>query len=179
MLIIVVFAHEGLSLWLGSEFADNSYLVLQLLAIGVFLNSLANVPFGLVQSAGRPDLTAKLHVIELPFYLLVLWWLLNTYGIVGVALAWLLRVAVDTAVLFVMANRLVSTVSGLTLRMFYVTGIALMTLVLGAVIPDLTIKWIFLLLILTFFAVISWFYILSTIERDKICICLKLHRDAK
>lgn len=53
-------AFEGLMLWLGSEFADNSTLVLQLLAVGVFINSLAHVPSGLEQGAGRPDLTAKL-----------------------------------------------------------------------------------------------------------------------
>jgi len=133
--------------------------------------AIANVPFGLVQSAGRPDLTAKLHMIELPFYLLVLWWLLNTYGIVGVALAWLLRVAVDTTVLFVMANRLVSTVSGFTLRMFYTAGIALSCLALGALIPGLTMKWLFLLLILTLFTVITWFFIFSTNERDRIRNC--------
>ena len=44
VLVIVTFAYEGLNLWLGSEFANNSYLVLQLLAVGVFINSLANVP---------------------------------------------------------------------------------------------------------------------------------------
>ena len=179
VLIIVAFAYEGLSLWLGNDFAKNSYLVLQLLAIGVFLNSLANVPFGLVQSAGRPDLTAKLHVIELPFYLLVLWSLLNTYGIAGVALAWLLRVSVDTAVLFVMANRMVSIGSGQTVRMFYVAGIALIALALGAVIPGLTTKWIFLLLIITLFTVLAWFYILSSDERDKICNCLRCHQATK
>ena len=179
VLIIVAFAHEGLSLWLGDEFANNSYLVLQLLAIGVFLNSLANVPFGLIQSAGRPDLTAKLHVIELPFYLLVLWSFLNTYGIVGVALAWLLRVSVDATVQFVMANRMVSIELGQTVRMFYVAGIALITLGLGAITPGLTTKLIFLLLILTLFTAITWFYILSTDERDKICNYLRFHHTAK
>lgn len=38
VLVIVVLAHEGLTLWLGREFADNSTLVLQLLAAGVFIN---------------------------------------------------------------------------------------------------------------------------------------------
>ncbi|MBT7329492.1 MAG: oligosaccharide flippase family protein [Oceanospirillaceae bacterium] len=72
-LIIVTFAHEGLTLWLGGEFANNSSVVLQLLTVGVFINCHTQVPFGMIQSAGRPDLTAKLDLIELPFYLLVLW----------------------------------------------------------------------------------------------------------
>jgi len=173
VLIIVMFAREGLALWLDTEFANNSTLVLQILAVGVFLNAHANVPFGLVQSAGRPDLTAKLHLIELPFYLMILWWLLNTYGIVGVALAWLLRVTVDTAVLFIMANRLVSVVSDLTLRVFYMAGIALACFTLGATIPALTVRWLFLLLVLVLFIVSTWFYIFSAYERGKIRSYLK------
>ncbi len=168
VLIIVTFAREGLTLWLGSEFAENSSLVLQILAVGVFLNAHANVPFGLVQSAGRPDLTAKLHVAELPFYLLILWWLLNAYGIVGVAIAWLLRVAVDTAALFVMADRLLTSVSGFTVRLFLTAGVALGCLVFGAVVPDLIMRWVFLLLTLAFFVGTTWFFIFGAGERDKV-----------
>ncbi len=165
VLIIVTFAHEGLDLWLGSDFANNSYLVLQLLAIGVFLNSLASAPFGLVQSAGRPDLTAKLHMIELPFYLLILWWLLNAYGIVGVAIAWVLRVAVDTIILFILANRLLFIAPPYALRTLFVAGIVLLSLALGAMISEVTIKWLFLLLVLLIFSMVAWFVILTTQEK--------------
>lgn len=168
VLIIVTFAYEGLNFWLGSDFANNSYLVLQLLAIGVFLNSLANVPFGLVQSAGRPDLTAKLHLIELPFYLLILWWLLNAYGIVGVAVAWVLRVAVDTVILFIMANRLLFISPPYALRTLLIAGIVLFALVLGAVISEITIKWLYFLLTLSSFMVVAWFVILTSEERGMI-----------
>jgi O-antigen/teichoic acid export membrane protein len=173
VLLIVMFAREGLNLWLGDEFADNSSLVLQILAVGVFLNAHANVPFGLVQSAGRPDLTAKLHLVELPFYLLVLWWLLNSFGIVGVALAWLLRVVVDTISLFIIASRLVATVSEFTLKIFYIAGIALTCLAISAVISSLTIRWLFLLLILALFAAATWFFIFGAYERDRIRNYLK------
>jgi len=168
VLIIVLFAHEGLTLWLGSEFADNSTLVLQLLAVGVFINSLAYVPSGLVQGAGRPDLTAKLHLIELPFYLLILWWLLGAYGIVGAAIAWVLRVAVDTLSLFIMAQRLLPLVSPFSLRPVFMAGMALCMLVLGAVIPGLAMKGLFLLLVLILFAAVAWFVILATDERNMI-----------
>jgi len=173
VLIIVTFAHEGLILWLGSEFADNSTLVLQLLAVGVFINSLAHVPSGLVQGAGRPDLTAKLHLTELPFYLLILWWLLGAYGIVGAAIAWVLRVTVDTLILFMMSHRLLPSVSQLTTRPMFMVGIVLFVLVLGAIIPGLVMKGVFLLLVLLIFAAIAWFVILATDERDMICSRLK------
>lgn len=161
VLIIVMFAHEGLNLWLGSDFADNSYLVLQLLAIGVFFNSLANVPYGLVQSAGRPDLTAKLHMLELPFYLLILWWLLNSYGIVGVAIAWASRVVVDMVVLFIMADRLLYITPSYALRTFLAGGAALFVLTLGAVISGIIIKLLLLVLILLIFAIIAWWVVFT------------------
>jgi len=52
-LLIATFAYEVLRLWLGASFADHSTRVLQWLAAGVFVNSLAQIPFALLQSAGR------------------------------------------------------------------------------------------------------------------------------
>ncbi len=173
ILIVVTFAHEGLTLWLGSEFADNSSLVLQLLAVGVFINSHAHVPSGLVQGAGRPDLTAKLHLIELPFYLLVLWWLVGDYGIIGAAITWVLRVVIDAMFLFVMAHRLLPAVSPFTLRPVLIVGMVLFVLVLGAVISGLVMKFVFLLLVLLIFLATAWFVILAADEREMLCRSLK------
>jgi O-antigen/teichoic acid export membrane protein len=92
---LVVFAPDVLRLWIGNEFAENSTMVLQLLAIGVFVNSLALVPFTLIQGLGRPDITAKFHLLELPFYLLMLWYGISQWGIAGAAIAWTVRVTVD------------------------------------------------------------------------------------
>ena len=79
VLLVVVLAPDGLKVWLGAEYARNSTHVLQWLAVGVFINSVAQVPFALVQGVGKPDLTAKLHLIELPAYLATLWWLTRTH----------------------------------------------------------------------------------------------------
>jgi len=108
VLLTILLAHAGLRLWLGAAFAEHSFRVLQWLAAGVFINGLAHIPFAMVQGAGRPDLTAKLHLIELPLYLLALWWLIAMYGVEGAAMAWTARVAVDGAVLFGMARRFFS-----------------------------------------------------------------------
>jgi O-antigen/teichoic acid export membrane protein len=105
-LITVAFAHELLHVWLGAEFARHSAVVLQLLAVGIFLNSLAQVPFVMIQGGGRPDLAAKLHLAELPLYLVALFALLPALGIEGAAVAWTGRVALDMVVLFLMANKL-------------------------------------------------------------------------
>ncbi len=177
ILIIVIFAQEGLAFWLGSEFAGNSSLVLQLLAVGVFINCHAQVSFGLVQSAGRPDLTAKLHLIELPFYLLLLWWLLDTYGITGAAIAWVLRMAADAIFLFVMANRLISKRSPFTLRSVLIAGISLSSIGLSGIITGFAMKGLFLLLVLLFFVPSAWFFILSKDDKGWIRDRLKKNPD--
>lgn len=96
---IIVFAPDLLHLWVGETFAKNSTLVLQILAVGVLINSLALVPFTLVQGVGRPDITAKFHLLEFPFYLFLLWYGVQYWGIVGAAMAWTVRVSVDGGLL--------------------------------------------------------------------------------
>jgi O-antigen/teichoic acid export membrane protein len=102
---IVLFADEALTVWLGVEFARESATVARWLAVGVFINSLALVPFTLIQGGGRPDLTAKLHLMELVPYLLGLWWLTTRYGIVGAAVMWTLRAGIDAILLYLLTVR--------------------------------------------------------------------------
>lgn len=110
--ILVGFAEPLLDTWLGSDFAAQSSPVLQIMAAAVLINSLAQIPYALVQSTGRPDLTAKLHLAELVPYLLLLAWCSETWGIVGAAFVWALRVAVDGLVLAFLARRLLPELKG-------------------------------------------------------------------
>jgi O-antigen/teichoic acid export membrane protein len=158
-LLIVVFAREGLQVWLGPEFANNSLRVLQWLAFGRLLNSLAQVPFGLVQGAGRPDLTGKLHLIELPFYLLAVWWLTRTMGIEGAAIAWVARVAVDTVILFVMAQGLLRYSPSIVRRMVFVAGLTILTLGIAVLPMRSPAKVMFVSSTLLVFALVAWRYI--------------------
>jgi O-antigen/teichoic acid export membrane protein len=105
VLTIVTMADDGLRIWLGAEFARNSATVLQLLAVGVFFNSLAVLPWVLIQGAGRPDLTAKFHIIELTLYLPILWFMVKYYGVKGAAVAWTIRVLLDALALLLAAQR--------------------------------------------------------------------------
>lgn len=111
LLLIAVFAHEILRVWLGPGFAAKGTTVLQILAAGTLFNCLAYVPYGLLQGLGRPDLTAKFHLLELPLYVVLLWFLVRHMGIAGAALAWTVRVSVDAILLFAAAAglRFIST----------------------------------------------------------------------
>jgi O-antigen/teichoic acid export membrane protein len=104
-LACVLFAREGLTVWLGAEFARHAATVLQGLAIAVFVNTIGQAAYGVLQGAGRPDIPGKLHLIELPTYVLILWLLLARFGIVGVAFAWAARMIGDTAAQLVAVER--------------------------------------------------------------------------
>lgn len=149
VLIIVTFAYEGMSVWLGKEFAENSYRVLQLLAVGMFINGFAVVAFALVQGVGRPDITAKLHLIELPVYLALLWFLIDRFGIDGVALAWVIRVFLDKFLLFWIANKYMPIEMGMLVRLSIMFILALVALIIGGFIDSsLTHKFIYSFIIL-------------------------------
>jgi len=94
-----------LDLWLGRDFMVHSAGVFKVLALGVLVNSLATIAFNLLQGVGRPDLPAKFHLIELPIYLALLWLGVSYLGILGVAIAWTLRVTLDGVLLLGAAVR--------------------------------------------------------------------------
>jgi len=54
---------------------------------------------------GRPDLPAKFHLFELFFYVGIAWLLISKWGINGAAVAWTLRVILDTSLLFMAVFR--------------------------------------------------------------------------
>jgi O-antigen/teichoic acid export membrane protein len=53
----------------------------------------------LLHAKGRADLTAKLHIIELPLFVTALVFLLHQYGLPGAAWAWVGRMVLDAAAL--------------------------------------------------------------------------------
>ncbi|MGH9879111.1 MAG: hypothetical protein ACRD5H_15895, partial [Nitrososphaerales archaeon] len=70
---------------------------------GILVNSLAHIPFTLIQSGGHARLAALIHVVEFPIFMLALWWLTINYGVEGAAWAWLLRIVFDTGLMFACA----------------------------------------------------------------------------
>jgi O-antigen/teichoic acid export membrane protein len=164
-LVIITFAHEGLGWWVGADFARNSAPVLQWLALGVFLNSLAQLFATLVQGIGRPDLTAKLHVFELPIYLVVLWFAIREFGILGAAMAWTCRVALDGALLFWLSRGFLGDNRTLSRQMIVGILAALACLALPLILTSAVARAWMLLLILTAFVPIMWFMVLGESER--------------
>jgi O-antigen/teichoic acid export membrane protein len=107
-LILIALAPEILEVWLGRQFTILSTGTLRWITIGVLLNGVAHFPFALIQSAGRSDYTAKIHLLELPLYLAALTFVAMRFGITGVAIVWAARSLLDLCLLMIVAFRFVA-----------------------------------------------------------------------
>jgi O-antigen/teichoic acid export membrane protein len=164
-LIIVTFAPEGLALWLGPTFVQNSMLALRWLTVGVFVNCLAQVAFALVQGIGRPEITVALILVDLPVYLAAEWWLIRHYGVTGAAAAWAARATTDAAFLFFIAGRLVPPQGYFNLRPIIAVPVSYLMFYLATIPHSIIGKGLFLAASLSTFCWISWTVLLAGEEK--------------
>jgi O-antigen/teichoic acid export membrane protein len=99
--VLFLFAEDVLRIWLATPFPPDSVVVMKVLLVGIFVNSLAHVPFAYLQGAKRADVTAKIHLAEAPVYAAGLVMAVSAFGIVGAAAAWTLRVTADAIVMHI------------------------------------------------------------------------------
>lgn len=92
--------------WVGQSFALHAAPVAIVLVIGIWINSLAFIPYSHLQATEQPEVVAKFHAYELVPFLGILWLLLHYFGLIGAAWAWTLRVAVDAGLLFGVAGQI-------------------------------------------------------------------------
>jgi len=133
-MLAIAFAREVLTLWLGQDLAVHTTTVFQILAIGVFVNSLGRIPFVFIQAAGRPDIPAKLYLLELPLYLLSLWFMLGKWGVVGAAISWVARIVLDNVVLLYSCVRIVPALMKVAWRGIILSALACVLMVVLMVI---------------------------------------------
>lgn len=86
-------------LWLGADMAAQTAPVFALLALGAWWNCLAFIVYSALQGQGRPRTVATIHAIEVLPYVALLLMLVHWYGVVGAAIAWSLRAAIDSVLL--------------------------------------------------------------------------------
>ena len=179
--VIMAFGQEILRLWMGTEFATRGGPVLQILAIGVLANSLALVPFSMLQAMGRADLTAKFHLLEFPVYIGLLWLLIARMGTNGAAFASTLRASCDAALLFGAALHF-RWFSIRALYDFRILTTATMTCGFGVLLfaPRLLlhsprVQVLFALLLLFVFALAGWTYLLDGKDKSLVSSILAQH----
>jgi O-antigen/teichoic acid export membrane protein len=106
IVLALLLVRPFLAVWISADFAAKAAVVSQLILLGVWSNGLALIAHSNLQAKGRPDLVAKVHLVELPAYLAVLAGSLHLWGVVGAAIAWTARVTADALVLFALSGHL-------------------------------------------------------------------------
>lgn len=164
VLLLVTFAFEMMKLWLGYKFAINSSQILQFLAIGILMNSLSSIPNNYFQGVGKPKIPTLINLVELPFYLLLMWFAIETNGIKGAASAYLFAAIIDTAVMYIFANKIfaVNFDSRLSLFSFCVMMIGLLV---PFFINDIYLKVIYATGLLLGFLIMAWVFFLTKNEK--------------
>lgn len=157
---------EALELWLGEEFRTAATPVVHWLALGWLINALARPASTVLQSAGRPDLTAKTHVLELIPYLLTLWLLIENFGIAGAAAAWFLRVLVDTVILNALVWKLLPDLGPVVRRNYLVAAGILAGFLLAWFVEPLVLRLILLAIVTTVCGLGLWPTIRSLLGGD-------------
>lgn len=111
MVAATLFIHPFLSLWISPQFAARSSGVGEVLMVGVWMSSLAFVPYALLQGQGRPKTVALIHLIEAPFFAAAIWFGVRSGGVIGAAWAMSTRDIID-ALIFMACGKLLSGVAG-------------------------------------------------------------------
>lgn len=90
--------------WVGENFDKQAILIGQILCVGVFANSLGSMFYTVLHAKGRSDWTAKIHLCELPIFVILLIIGIDEFGVAGAASAWIIRMIVDAIVLAIIVN---------------------------------------------------------------------------
>jgi O-antigen/teichoic acid export membrane protein len=163
---VVAFAPQIMALWMGHEFAARSSVVLQILAIGAFVTGLSWIPLALLHGAHRPDLAAKIHLVDFPIYALVLWISVRRFGLAGAAFTWSGRLLIENLVIFAMASQFIVASRREIVAACASLVIAIAVIVVGAFVPDLRSKAIFLCGLAAAVSMLAWRILLDRKERS-------------
>ena len=168
-LILIAFAREGLTAWLGAPFASHGAIILQSFALGTMVLSVCWMPFYLIQAANRPDITAKIHAAEVPLFLLVMVFATHTWGLPGAAIARGSMFALDGIAMLVAARILMPQIDAGFRSSCVMIGGGVCACLAALWFPDaLAIKGILVLTVATLCAWLGWRFAISDDERVKL-----------
>jgi O-antigen/teichoic acid export membrane protein len=161
VLIVVVFARELMTLWIGAEFAAHSALLVQLLAISALLEGVGNIACALNGAAHRPDVSTKIKAVELPLYLGFMGTMVYWRGAEGAAIACLVRAGADAVANWLAARLLLSEIARGGRRLAWFTLAALSSMATAALRVDLGAKCLMVLAIVAILYAAAWLALLD------------------
>jgi len=163
--IVVCLAPDILHVWLGASFVAESTLVMQVMAIAVFVNCVGQGGMTLINGLGRPDITGKFHLAELPFYALMMWYLMPRFGLLGAALAWSIRTLVDAILLLITCPRLLPESRETIVRMSRWLVLASLVLIASMTLQTTAARAVVAAIVSLGWIVLAWRHLLTAEER--------------
>lgn len=102
---LFVWSHELLALWISTEFAASAASILRILIVGFAIGLLAPLSGALLDASGRPDLIAKIYLVQVPLNIGLVYFLTSSAGVVGAALSFVLRCCFETVTIWAVLFR--------------------------------------------------------------------------
>lgn len=128
LFVLYIWAPEILRLWIGPTFASQATSAFRILTVGYGISLLAPLSGVLLEAVGRPDVLAKLYVVELPFNVAIVWILTKRFGVTGAALSYTIRAFIETIVLWLVLYRSVPISGARLMKHAFVRPTLLLTL---------------------------------------------------
>jgi O-antigen/teichoic acid export membrane protein len=170
LFLLFAWSAEILRLWISAEFSQAASASMRILVAGFAIALLAPMTGSLLEASGRPDILAKIYLVQLPVNVVLVYSLTQNFSLFGAAVSFAIRAFVETFTLWIVTYRILPE---LRAREFVGEArrtapiLLLMTvsaaLIRGRIGDPATIAWT--LVILLAFVPFAWFLVLD--ERDK------------
>jgi O-antigen/teichoic acid export membrane protein len=106
LFILFVWAGELFRLWIGEGFAMQATTPFRVLILGFGIGLMAPISGALLEGIGRPDLLAKVYLVELPVNVLLVWLLVRQFGMTGAAISYALRTVLETFTFWILLSKI-------------------------------------------------------------------------
>lgn len=135
-----------LNYWVGVDFAASSSGVAEILLIGVWINAVVIPHHTRYLATQSPRAVVLIFLFEIPIYLLMLWYGIIQWGVLGAAAAWTVRVILDTTLLLWLNSVLAYTASAVFISL---SLIITASLVVYVEVSNIMVQFLIALLLLT------------------------------
>jgi O-antigen/teichoic acid export membrane protein len=173
VLILILFAHEILQVWLGNAFAKDSTLVLQILALGILISSLTHLTLALFQGIGHPDVTAKIQLLLLPVSIFLSIILIKKIGLIGAALSWAISRTLGMLLSWQIASKIIQLNRTILVKnkmihefVWFIVFACILSPLLF--LNNIYVKVLGTIIAYIVFSFLGWRYILDTLDRSMI-----------
>jgi O-antigen/teichoic acid export membrane protein len=167
-LVTITGAPELLNLWLGPDFAAESGTILRLLAFGIFFGCIGLLVDALLDGTGRPDIGAKLVVLQALVFIPVSAVGILVLGIEGAALGFALRSVAGCVARVLLSGRVYPPAAGLVPNLLGIVAAGGVLLPLGMLPLPLVTRSCFAVLLLVGFAALVLRVLLEPGERGRL-----------